>query len=85
MNRRIKRCYRLRLQIMQCMTKLRKQQQHDENSFRLISGDFYLGETVTVEHVMSGKQYTRKVRNDSWDLYVTINNSKCYWDCNRVD
>lgn len=57
----------------------------DENSFRLISGDFYLGETVTVEHVMSGKQYTRKVRNDSWDLYVTINNSKCYWDCNRVD
>lgn len=57
----------------------------DENSFRLISGDFYEGETVTVEHVMSGKRMTRKVRNDAWDLYITINNSRCYWECNRVD
>lgn len=57
----------------------------DDNSFRLISGNFYEGETVVVEHIASGKKYTRKVRNDAWDLYVTIKNSKCYWDCNRVD
>ena len=57
----------------------------DDNSFRLISGNFYEGETVVVEHIASGKKDTRKVRNDAWDLYVTIKNSKCYWDCNRVD
>jgi hypothetical protein len=57
----------------------------DEHTFKLINGDFYEGETVTVEMVMGGKQYTRKVKNDAWDLYITINGVKCYWDSDRID
>lgn len=57
----------------------------NEYTFRLIDGDFYEGETVTVETVLDGKRYTRKVRNDSWDLYIVIKGGKCYWECDRID
>ena len=56
----------------------------DEYTFKVIEGDFYEGETVTVETVMDGKRYTRKVRNDKWDLYITINNVRCYWESDRM-
>jgi hypothetical protein len=57
----------------------------NEYTFRLIDGDFYVGETVTVETIMDGKRYTRKVRDDKWDMYITINGRKCYWECDSVD
>ena len=57
----------------------------DEYTVRLISGDFILGETVTVETIKDGKKYTRKVRDDSWDLYVMIGNNKRYWECDFID
>lgn len=57
----------------------------DEYTFKLISGDFYEGETVTVETVLDGKRYTRKVKNDKWDLYIMIKGSRCYWESDRID
>lgn len=57
----------------------------DAYTFRLLKGDFFEGETVMVETVLDGKQYTRKVRSDSWDLYITIKGNKCYWDSDRMD
>lgn len=57
----------------------------NEYTFRLIDGDFYVGETVTVETIMDGKHYTRKVHDDKWDMYITINGHKCYWECDSVD
>lgn len=57
----------------------------DEYTFKVIEGDFYEGGTVTVETVMDGKRYTRKVRNDKWDLYITINKVRCYWESDRMD
>lgn len=56
----------------------------NEYTFRLIDGDFFEGETVTVETVLDGKRYTRKVKSDSWDLYVTIKGGKAYWESDRV-
>lgn len=56
----------------------------DEWTFRLIDGHFYEGETVTVETLEDGKRYTRKVRNDSYDLYIVINNIKRYWSCDSM-
>lgn len=56
----------------------------NEYTFRLVDGDFFEGETVTVETVLDGKRYTRKVKNDSWDLYVTIKGGKAYWESDRV-
>lgn len=57
----------------------------DAFTFRLIEGNFYEGETVTVQTIMDGKQYTRKVKSDSWDLYIIINKSKCYWESDRAE
>lgn len=45
-------------------------------TFRTIEGDFYEGNTVTVELLEDGKRYTRKVKYSArkWgDLYITIN------------
>lgn len=56
----------------------------DEYSFKTISGNFTQGETVTVETVLDGKRYTRKVKNDRWDLYIMIKGSRCYWSSDRV-
>lgn len=47
-----------------------------EYTFRTIEGDFYEGNTVTVELLEDGKRYTRKVKYSArkWgDLYITIN------------
>lgn len=44
-------------------------------TFKVINGDFYEGETVTVKLLEDGKQYTRKVKYSAhkWgDLYITI-------------
>lgn len=57
----------------------------NEYTFRLIDGDFFEGETVTVETVLDGRQFTRKVRSDSWDLYIMLKGSKAYWECDRVE
>lgn len=68
------------------MTELKKANGNpiDEYSFRIIGGDFLLGKKVTVETVMNGKRYTRTVHDDSWDLYITINGAKCYFESDRV-
>lgn len=50
----------------------------DEFTFRLIEGDFLQGETVVVETVLDGKQYTRKVNNDRVDLYIVIKGTRCH-------
>lgn len=48
-------------------------------TFRTIEGDFYEGNTVTVELLEDGKRYTRKVKYSAckWgDLYITINSKE---------
>ena len=50
--------------------------EYNEYTFRTIEGDFYEGNTVTVELLEDGKRYTRKVKYSArkWgDLYITIN------------
>ena len=47
-----------------------------DTKLRLIEGEFYEGQYVTVELIETGKQYRRLVKysRDKWaDLYVTIN------------
>ena len=48
----------------------------DNYNIKLIDGDFFEGETVTVE--IDGKKYKRKVYYGNGDLYITINGYKYY-------
>ena len=48
----------------------------DNYNIKLIDGDFFEGETVTVE--MGGKNYKRKVYYGNGELSITINGYKYY-------
>lgn len=53
-----------------------KENLKDDYSIKLIDGDFFEGETITVE--MDGKKYKRKVYYGNGDLYITINGYKYF-------
>lgn len=52
--------------------------EYSDYNIVLIDGEFYEGEIVTIQ-TSDGKQYRRKVKYGSDDLYITINNKKYFY------